>query len=542
MALSRWNTFFLLFSVLGCLAQTEADVSVLMDSISKAESNGKKIALALKGLRISNLPDSVRAEFHLQAANGYEDISDPEHVIQHDLEVLKLRSTDRQQALAFNGLGNGYHELGRYDEARKYFTTSLEIAKKRNSQNDIARALNNLGNTWIKEEKLPQALDLYLQALKICEEGKMMRGLSIVINNIAGIYRKQGKPKEALLFYEKSLKLADSLHLTDDVSFYLNNIGEVYSEMGQLEKALSYKLKAVGIAEKNQDFKTLANAYPQLSRIYALLGNYKEAYRYDTSFVAFREKRFTEETARTVADMQTKYDVGQKELENRLLRDKDEKSQSVIRLQYISGAAMVVILLLVSLLAWLQYRNSQRKEKYSQELERSKLEIETQRNQLEEFNHFKDKIFSIIAHDLRSPINSLQGMVSLFNEKLMKAEEMEPHFKELGARLNSTSTSLNNLLQWSRSHMENMEPTATSINVEQLVTDVASLFSEQAKAKSIQLKADVPNGLTLKADEEMMKVILRNLISNAIKFSRRESSVIIRATSNDHSSVIEIQD
>ena len=383
MALSRWNTFFLLFSVLGCLAQTEADVSVLMDSISKAESNGKKIALALKGLRISNLPDSVRAEFHLQAANGYEDISDPEHVIQHDLEVLKLRSTDRQQALAFNGLGNGYHELGRYDEARKYFTTSLEIAKKRNSQNDIARALNNLGNTWIKEEKLAQALDLYLQALKICEEGKMMRGLSIVINNIAGIYRKQGKPKEALLFYEKSLKLADSLHLTDDVSFYLNNIGEVYSEMGQLEKALSYKLKAVGIAEKNQDFKTLANAYPQLSRIYALLGNYKEAYRYDTSFVAFREKRFTEETARTVADMQTKYDVGQKELENRLLRDKDEKSQSVIRLQYISGAAMVVILLLVSLLAWLQYRNSQRKEKYSQELERSKLEIETQRNQLE---------------------------------------------------------------------------------------------------------------------------------------------------------------
>lgn len=150
---------------------------------------------------------------------------------------------------------------------------------------------------------------------------------------------------------------------------------------------------------------------------------------------------------------------------------------------------------------------------------------------LVELNATKDKFFSIIAHDLRGPFNSIMGFSDLLVERSQE-KDYEEFDKFATIILQSSQRAMElitNLLEWSRSKVGRMEFNPENIEIADLIKSVAQLLKDSAQQKSIVLNLEVPEQVTVFVDKAMMGTILRNLVSNAIKFTRPGGEIVISA-------------
>lgn len=204
---------------------------------------------------------------------------------------------------------------------------------------------------------------------------------------------------------------------------------------------------------------------------------------------------------------------------------------------------VMTALAMICVLAFVLFENNRNKQKVNQllqlqfeEIQLQKARIEAQKASIEEknrnlelLNATKDKFFSIIAHDLKGPLNTLISFSNLLanDPALMSPQEIKVIAQELNKSVKNTSRLTENLLTWARSQMDNLGfyPVSTSLN--KLVEDNIGLFQTMAHQKGITLKADLATDATIYADESHIRFVLRNLISNALKFTKVGGTVEI---------------
>ncbi len=161
------------------------------------------------------------------------------------------------------------------------------------------------------------------------------------------------------------------------------------------------------------------------------------------------------------------------------------------------------------------------------------LEIESQRQKLQELNATKDKFFSILAHDLINPFNAMMGLSELMN-KQAKAEsnqELKLYIELLGQTIKQTYSLLENLLEWSRTQSGHIQFQPKTVVLKQVVIDIIELNNLKFKEKEISTEIQIDNNLLVTVDPNMLSTILRNLVSNAIKFTPQHGKVIFKANS-----------
>jgi signal transduction histidine kinase len=161
---------------------------------------------------------------------------------------------------------------------------------------------------------------------------------------------------------------------------------------------------------------------------------------------------------------------------------------------------------------------------------------------LETKNTAKDKLLSIISHDLRSPISSLQSLLSLFNTNNIARTDLVDFFGKLLSRVENTSTMLENLLHWSMYQLKGLEPILEKVNLQMIIDECINLYRMQAEQKHILIDNSLKTDVHVFADVEMLKVILRNLISNALKFTYSGGMVIIMTMTKENFAVISVKD
>lgn len=156
-------------------------------------------------------------------------------------------------------------------------------------------------------------------------------------------------------------------------------------------------------------------------------------------------------------------------------------------------------------------------------------DITRQKKRIEELNEQKNKIISVLSHDVASPINSLAGLLHLQEQGSLTAEEMKRYAVDLRKRLDSVSTMVYGLVRWSKAQAEGFVPEKRAVDLSNLIYETVELFQPKATDKSVQMEVDAEKNLFVLADEEMIRIALRNLLSNAGKFSMTNSTVRITA-------------
>lgn len=157
----------------------------------------------------------------------------------------------------------------------------------------------------------------------------------------------------------------------------------------------------------------------------------------------------------------------------------------------------------------------------------SKKELHIEIKKVDSLNNIKNKLFSIISHDVRGPIVSLKGIVSLFNKEALTHEEFKTLSKDLEKDLHNTSNLMDNLLAWSKSQMEGIELKKVKIDIWLEIKSLEELYRNQLISKAVLLKIQPESNIFVYGDREMVQIILRNLFSNAIKFTPHAGEISI---------------
>jgi signal transduction histidine kinase len=182
------------------------------------------------------------------------------------------------------------------------------------------------------------------------------------------------------------------------------------------------------------------------------------------------------------------------------------------------------------------------------ELKRQKIilekSVELKTSELRELNVSKDKFFSIIAHDLKNPFSSIIGISEILKEEIKSGDvlTMENYAGMLNNSAVQTYRLLENLLEWANSQRGKISFTPEQINLSQLFNEEFSVLNEMAIAKNIELRCFFTDDLTIPADKNMLKTILRNLISNAIKYTNKNGKVEVKALVDDRNIEISVSD
>ncbi|MCG8310587.1 MAG: ATP-binding protein [Cytophagales bacterium] len=169
-------------------------------------------------------------------------------------------------------------------------------------------------------------------------------------------------------------------------------------------------------------------------------------------------------------------------------------------------------------------------------------ELAVKGQELQDLNNLKDKLLSVVSHDFRGPLNSLRGTLTLFLKGAISNKELNMLTKDLADKLENTYNLLENLLSWAKSQMKGMSVYPKKIEIKSLVDSCINLLSPVAEKKLIKITNKIATGIHVFADNEMVKLVLRNLISNAIKFTSAGDHICIDAQISENEIMMSIQD
>jgi signal transduction histidine kinase len=167
---------------------------------------------------------------------------------------------------------------------------------------------------------------------------------------------------------------------------------------------------------------------------------------------------------------------------------------------------------------------------------------EVSRIRLAEQNEMKDKLFTILAHDLRGPVGSLSALLGVVEDSPMSVDEIREVVHEGHRSASQTYSLLDNLLGWVRAQMDEVKVLRTRFLAARSLDSVLEWMEPQAKMKGITLELECPPEMTVTADQRMFETIVRNLVSNAVKFSAENTVVTVRGLARGEAGVVEVED
>jgi signal transduction histidine kinase len=169
-------------------------------------------------------------------------------------------------------------------------------------------------------------------------------------------------------------------------------------------------------------------------------------------------------------------------------------------------------------------------------------EIAESARRLKDLNASKDRLFSIISHDLRGPLGTMKAVVDLMKNSSMSEEDIRSFGSELGDHLHVTGDLLNNLLTWSKAQMEGVPLTHKLFALQGIVDENFQLFRAMAESRGVRLFAEIPSGAQVYGDKDIIRTVLRNLVNNAIKFTPRGGQVTIGSQRTGNSLEVFVKD
>ncbi|UMB60897.1 tetratricopeptide repeat-containing sensor histidine kinase [Lutibacter sp. A80] len=466
------------------------------------------------------------AEIKKQIGDNYSYLTEEDKAIDYYFKsLIHYRELKDQDGVADNyiGIGNLYYGNEHYDFAERYYNDALEIFTSLKDTLGIATSYTNLANATIDADINSNGVDYYFKSIDLQEALKDYEGVAINFNNIGDYYMTLNMYDEAKFYLNKALEKAIQLN-TDKYLFALIylNLSDLESTVKNYDKAIYYGNKSLEFCDKLglQDFKmyNLKN----LSTVYENIGNRSKALNYLKEYIALNDTIIKTNKRKKIILFTA---LNKLEESNFKINELSIKNENEKKIMYFLVIAIIIFGLLVIILILQQ---TSKKKAYNllefknYQISRMHKEIKLQTNNLKLLNDTKDKIFSIIAHDLKNPFNSIIGFTELLIENIAVYDE-EKQLKFLKIVKGSTTKAsdlLNNLLIWANSQSGTINFNPVKIELIKQVSDVISLVEIQAINKEISIFNNVYHNLYINADVNMLNTILRNLLSNSIKFTK----------------------
>lgn len=532
------------------------------------------------------------------------DVGDIQQRIGRDLEALdylrksyllaKAYGNANQGSMAYLliNIGNIYFADGVYSVARGYYNKARVTFEEIADTNGVLLCWKNIGLIFDRQDQCDSSIFYYKKALDVemALQGRAHEK-AILYNYISlayGCYKVEGtgaervrymrlankyfekaggeqkNPKLQLSFYYNFTSAFRMAGQVDSALHYARLFDEAYARWPEYQELFRYSRMAIwkGIAASQGDYQKairlsyqmiedsiipasqMYRQYQVLASLYVKVGNYKKAFFYEKKYaeeLARRDKdKFADKVVKMYAAMENSEQRRALELKDLALQKEQALKEQEARAGRIYIIALVILLILLGASGFLYYRLRRSKD----QLHKQKTIIEDNAAELSALNQTKDKLMSILAHDLRGPFSNMLQLSERLSKQLSQ-QPMASRSQDLAEGLARTSKSsyllFEDLLSWSKNQSGALELQPRPIALPDMAAEILELFQSQLYEKSIRVKQDW-KARGIQTDEHLLRTILRNLIGNALKYSPRGASLILRSWAEEQMVKVEIVD
>jgi signal transduction histidine kinase len=479
-----------------------------------------------------------RAESWRMIGNTYEMIGNYPEMLSayHQSRLIADRIGSAAQVAKVNmNIALFYRQMGEFDEALEEIGKDSVLYDANGDSSRMAYTYSHLSDMSMHRRQYDSALAYIHKAIELAVALKDSLAVSSGTNDLGKVLAAMGRYKEAQAQHQKSL---DYFVRTDDRLGMAETYGllaRTFLLLKDYSSAIIYASQGLELARQLHRKKEMRDNGEILSDIYRAKGDDRMALYYFELYKDYSDSLFDEQIKKHIFTLEARYGYEKKADSMRQAVSRQQVLQQHIDQAHSLEISIAIILILslsvVTLLLQRSRANSRRSNKElfdkNAKIEQQKEAMEHQAVQLLLNNQQKDKLFSIIAHDLRGPLNSLKGLLDLLKENRLPDSEIRDMIDELRRNVDYSSELVGNLLFWASSQLNGIVVKPVCLPLRQLVDGVLVLYHKLADEKNVVLKNDLDPGLMAYADKDMIQVILRNLISNAIKFCRTDDTIII---------------
>jgi signal transduction histidine kinase len=452
-------------------------------------------------------------------------------------KALKLSTQINDQV----GIGFCYDNLGvtrfnqkQFDGALTFFKQGKAFFEKVNHQEGLGYSYTHLSWVMVEKKQFDEALKFANLALLIRQKNNATKEqISNALRDVAvaEIGLKNFAAAESVL--QKAIQMAQETNRPTVIADHVLYLAELFLKIHDLDRAEHYATRSYQITTQFRTPLQRMKCALVISSIFQAKKNYAAALRYQTEHFALKDSLFNEDINKNTARLEAKYqyDLKASALIEKQKRSELESSRKLDQERFLSSL-LIAALLFVGIIAYFIYlRRMQDKllnrelTQKNEEISRQNQEIQEQTVQLAENNRFKDRLFSIISHDLRSPVVGLVGSLELVNEGVLSEEEFRDMLPDLANNVNSIQSLLDNLLTWARIQMKGIPVASEAFHVRELVQEKINTFEKPAQLKELTFINNIEEDLQILADKNMIELVLSNLLSNAIKFSHSGGTI-----------------
>lgn len=473
-------------------------------------------------------------------------------------------------------LGIGFRFMGDLSQSLKHLLKSLEIARSNNDEKLIGSSYGEIAATYASQGDVPTSVQFTNKAIAIFKNRNDTLNLSIALLNTAYDYYTINKLDSSMLYGKQAEHLVTNFSELSDMrreallAYIRGNMGITQAALGEEDLGIEALKNSISSLRSIDDYyavadfmkflgeiefrignvdqaKTHAKDALELTRLYELLElrrdlnlllfkisqkekNFEGALNYHLAYTTLKDSIENKNVIRQMAQQRSAFELSQKETEVQLLKAQRKNQQSVIVISSLVIFAFAILIIVI----FIYYRSKLRINRV----------LERQKASLERLNETKDKFFSIISHDLRGPISSLMGVSHLIRhfvedddkKQLLKmADHMEMTVEQL-------TVLLDNLLNWAMQQQGHFPNVPEKVEMTSMIHEIVGMFSNMAAGKKIEISLDIPEITNVWVDRNSIHTVFRNLVNNAIKFTRENGEIYIRVNMSEDFAEIEVKD
>ena len=427
-------------------------------------------------------------------------------------------------------VGEIYFNLNDYNASLEYFLKAQEVST---DEDDIANIDNYIGKIYFATLNPEKSLEYFNKALTEYNNLDDKSISSESNRGLAMIYENEGDFKKALEYFFKGLEINREIKRNDLISKSLNDIGNEYYKLEDYENAEKYGLEAIELAMETNNRTSLMQSYEILMNVYLKLNDFQLAYKYAKMYADIKDTVFNDAIAEKIANEEVKLDVERKDKELTVL----SKENDLINFERYSIFITVLLVIAFAGYIFMSYRKIRRinrkLESANENLFGQNEKLEKSEKELIKLNEEKNKLFSIISHDLRGPYSGYFGLLHILIENIdeLTKEEIQGLSLDLYSSIEGQYVMLENLLNWAKIQMGKMEFVKETFNVSDRMNSIITPYIPLFKYKLITCRIKTTDEKkNLNMDINAFDSIIRNLITNSIKFTKQNGKIIIDVT------------
>lgn len=450
---------------------------------------------------------------------------------------------------AVRSLGFFYINKHKYAQAFLHFKQAETIYKRNKDYNNLFYTWYYLAATFHSTKDTKNALHYARLAesyIPLIQQEKYTIDIINLANMQALEARQDKRYEDAITHFERGLRIAKEKNIENWIGLLHGNMGTVFLLQKQYEKALQAFEIDIRLSLKHQLYASALNAqsakmdillqraqmheakmlrdsmqtlmqtkvkdtnsylpaYQAFAKYHALQREYAQAFDYQQKITEMERGKAEHLRRQEVSKLQAQFEY---EKQDRIIQEQNVEIENKILYYYLwaSLSISLLVLLLVFVIFLLKMRFQQR--------------IISRKNiQLKEVVEVQDKMFSIIGHDLRNPIGNLKAMLNLYNASVLTQEEFVSASQKLQQQVNTLYDTMNDLLMWASAQIQEQKNKPEEVYLVEPIDETISFYENIAQQKNIEVERTISSPAKFFVDKNQFKVILRNLLSNALKFT-----------------------